>query len=292
MDSPVDSPVSGIVARYDADAADYARYWGPVLEETARKLLDAVEEALPGPVRAASLAGARVLDVGAGTGTLAFAALARWPQATVVATDASTGMLGYARGRSADLPADVAARLELIHGPADDLPLPDASIDVAVSSFVLQLVRDRPAALREIRRVLKPGAPLVYVTWLDRDASQPFPASDEFDEAVYDLEVEEPEYGDEPFAGDVPSARAAADELRRSGFVRASAREDTLVHDWTFESYLEYKLAYDERSLISGLTDEQRTALERNARQRLAALKPTDFRWHAPVVFARGYKPR
>ncbi len=55
------------------------------------------------------------------------------------------------------------------------------------------------------------------------------------------------------------------------------------------ESYLDYKLNYDERSLLSMLSEEQQTALELNVRQRLSRLKPADFRWHAPVVFARGF---
>ena len=38
-----EQPTNRIVARYDADAADYHLYWGPVLEETARRLLDYVE---------------------------------------------------------------------------------------------------------------------------------------------------------------------------------------------------------------------------------------------------------
>ena len=284
--------MSGIVDRYDADAAEYARYWGPVLERTARKLLDALETALPAATRRSGLRGVRVLDVGEGTGTLALAALERWPGARLVATDASSGMLDLARARLSELPESTGARLELLTGPAEGLPLPDASVDAAMSSFVLQLVPDRHVALTEIRRVLKPGAPLVYVTWLDRDAREPFPAADEFDEAVYDLEIEEPDYPDEQFAGDVPSDRDAAEELRRAGFVRASAREETLVHDWTLDSYLEYKLAYDERSLMSLLTPDQRTSLEGNARRRLAKLRAADFRWHAPVVFARGYAPR
>ena len=158
-------------------------------------------------------------------------------------------------------------------------------------SFVLQLVPDRLAALTEIRRVLRPGGMLAYVTWLDRESREPFPAAEEFDEAVYDLNVEEPDDSDDSIAGDVRSPRSAADELRRAGFVRASAREETLIYEWTMESYLAYKFDYDERSLLSVLDSAQRSELERNVRERLSRLKPSDFRWHAPVVFARGFSP-
>jgi ubiquinone/menaquinone biosynthesis C-methylase UbiE len=274
-----------IVERYDAGAVEYARYWAPVLVDTATRLLDEVEAAARGERR-------RVLDVGSGTGTVALAAVARWPDAEVVASDAAAGMLGFARGRAEEAGiATDGGRLSFVVGPADELPLPTGSFDVAVSSFVLQLVPDRLAALAEIRRVLRPGGMLAYVTWLDRDSREPFRASDEFDEAVYALNVDEPDESDDTIAGDVRSARSAADELRRAGFVRASARDETLVYDWTMESYIDYKLEYDERSLLSSLDPSQREELERDARSRLARLSPSDFRWHAPVVFARGFAP-
>ncbi len=283
--------MNSIVERYDQDAADYSRYWGPVLEQTAGQLLEMVEAAKP-EVAAGPSPGLRVLDVGAGTGTLALRALERWPASTIVISDAAAGMIEFAlrRTEAARATDSDVGRSEFVIGPAADLPLADESIDVAISSFVLQLVPDRAAALREIRRVLRPGGLLAYVTWLDRDASEPFLAAEAFDEAVYDLEIEEPDYAGEPYAGDVRSARSAADELRRAGFVKASAREETLVYDWNYESYLDYKLAYDERALLSWLDDDQRAALDKNARSRLAELPPDAFRWHAPVVFARGYR--
>ncbi len=267
-----------------------------MLVQTAERLIDEVDAVFRGDRL-------RIVDVGSGTGTLAVATLRRWPHAEVVATDAAAGMLDFARGRAEETglagEGSLAGEgrlagessLSFVVGPADELPLATGSFDVALSSFVLQLVSDRLAALTEIRRVLRPGGLLAYVTWLDRDSREPFRAADEFDEAVYDLKVDEPEESDEQIAGDVRSARAAADELRRAGFVRASAREETLVYTWTMEAYLDYKLAYDERALLSSLSDGQRAELERNARDRLSRLAPSDFSWHAPVVFARGFSP-
>jgi len=278
----VDNP---IVARYDADAADYARYWAPVLEATARRLLDYVE------VFVARREGrVRVLEVGSGTGALLLASVARWPHAQFVATDAAQGMLEHARSRfDAERPGQ--KQVTFVHGAADSIALPDASIDLVISTFVLQLVPDRPAALAEAQRLLKPGGMVSYLTWLDRDSSQRFKPAEEFDEAVYDLEIEEPDGPEEVRAGDVRSARAAAAELRRAGFERASASEDELTYHWTRQAYLDYKLDYDERFLMNNLSRAQRARLEKNARERLAQLAPRDFKWHAPVVFARGRKP-
>jgi SAM-dependent methyltransferase len=274
-----------IVARYDTDAADYARYWAPVLEATARRLFDYLDEFVAGHDGRV-----RVLEVGSGTGTLLLAALEHWPRAQFVATDAAKGMLEHARSRVlAERPKET--RVEFVHGPADSIDLPVASVDLVMSTFVLQLVPDRPAALAEAHRLLKPGGMVSYLTWLDRDSAKPFKPADEFDEAVYDLEIDEPEGPEETRAGDVRSARAAADELRRAGFERASAREDELTYHWTRQAYLDYKLDYDERSLMSDLSPAQRARLEKNARERLSALAPRDFKWHAPVVFARAVKP-
>jgi ubiquinone/menaquinone biosynthesis C-methylase UbiE len=277
--------MNAIVARYDTDAADYAHYWAPVLEATARRLLDYVE-----PFVARRDGRVRVLEVGAGSGTLLQAALERWPRAEFVATDAARGMLQLARERVlAARPGET--RVDFVEGHADALPLAADSVDLVISTFVLQLVPDRLAALREARRLLRPNGTVSYLTWLDRDSRQPFIPADEFDEAVYELEIDEPEGADEPHAGDVRSGRTATTELRSAGFVRASATEDELVYGWTHDSYLDYKLAYDERFLMSKLSRSQRTRLERNARERLGRLKERDFRWRAPVVFARALKP-
>lgn len=276
-----------IVARYDRDARDYERYWAPVLADTSRRLLDVVE---PFVTRAGG--SVRILEVGTGTGTVALAAVERWQQAYVTASDAAAGMIAVARDRAQGAAAGGDGRLQFVDGGADRLPLPDGSLDIVMSSFVLQLVPDRLAALREAHRLLRPGGMVAYVTWLDRDSREPFRPADEFDEAVLDLGIEEEEEGPaEPHAGDVPSPRAAAGQLRRAGFRDVTAREDWLDYRWSRDAYLEYKLAYDERALMSTLSDELQASLGRRARERLDALGDDDFRWQAPIVFASGYKP-
>jgi SAM-dependent methyltransferase len=217
-------------------------------------------------------------------------ALDRWPTAKLIASDPAPAMLELARTRIAAAGA-ATDRVEFITSPAQALAFADASVDLVISTFVLQLVPDRVAALREARRVLAATGMVAYLTWLDRDAREPFLPAEEFDEAVYDLDVNEPEGPDEQHAGDVESARTAARELRDAGFIKATAREHVLEYDWTLESYLEYKLEYDERSFIESLEDDQRAQLERKVRARFAKLKPRDFRWHAPVVFARAERP-
>jgi ubiquinone/menaquinone biosynthesis C-methylase UbiE len=276
--------MNAVVERYNLSARDYERYWAPVLEATSATLIDYVEwyagGSPPGELT--------VVDVGTGTGTLARAALARWPSARVIATDAAEGMVDVARERTAGL----AGRVRLVTGPADRLPLEEGCADLVISSFVFQLVPDRRAALREALRILRPGGLLAYVTWLDRDLREPFRPMEEFDEAVLALGVEEPSDGpSERYAGDVPSARAASTQLRRVGFREVVAREDELDYRWTADEYLEYKLAYDERALLAALDPQQRRRLELTARERLSRLPVEAFFWHPPIVFAAARKP-
>ena len=57
----------------------------------------------------------------------------------------------------------------VLRAPAEDLPFDDHSFDVAVSTLVLCGVDDQPRALRELRRVLRPGGQLVFIEHVRAD---------------------------------------------------------------------------------------------------------------------------
>src|SRR5581483_4555358 len=107
-------------------------------------------------VREADLRGRRVLDLGCGTGRFA-AALAERGLARVWGVDASPEMLAVAREK---LPASVGLKL----GRAEELPFRDGWFDRAVMWLVAHLV-DRPAAFREVARVLVPDGRLAVVSF-------------------------------------------------------------------------------------------------------------------------------
>lgn len=275
-----------IAERYDASAARYERWWAPVLRPTALALLDTVADAL------GENAPRHVLDLGTGTGTLSREAVRRWPEARVTALDASAGMVRTAQAIADEqLTPSERERLDWVVAGADRIPLPDGSVDLVVSSFVLQLVSNRFTVLREVRRVLEPGRLLAFVTWLDGPRGERWLPDEAFDDAVADVGIEEDAVDEERRSGDLPSVRAAAAQARRAGFSDVSAHERTLAFDWTAESYLDFLELYDEWDLFSDLSARDRTALRRAAQRRFGRLRPSDFAWRAPVVELLARRP-
>jgi ubiquinone/menaquinone biosynthesis C-methylase UbiE len=102
--------------------------------------------------------GDRVLDVGCGTGILAReAAGIVGSSGHVAGLDLDEGMLSVARR--------VGPGIEWRQGDATELPFEDATFDVVVSQFALMYFPDRPAALREMWRVLRSGGRLAVAVW-------------------------------------------------------------------------------------------------------------------------------
>jgi demethylmenaquinone methyltransferase/2-methoxy-6-polyprenyl-1,4-benzoquinol methylase len=99
--------------------------------------------------------GGRLLDLGGGTGDLAFEALRQQPACLPVCADFTLQMLQVGRQRPD------AGRLTWAGADALHLPFPDAAFDAVVSGFLLRNVSDLPAALAEQRRVLAPGGRIV-----------------------------------------------------------------------------------------------------------------------------------
>jgi SAM-dependent methyltransferase len=97
------------------------------------------------------LPGMTVADIGAGTGQFA-AAFSDWFGLDIVAVEPSAAM-------RAQIPRRPGIRV--LDGNASALPLPDGSADGAWLSLMIHHIPDLEAAAREIRRVLRPGAPVL-----------------------------------------------------------------------------------------------------------------------------------
>jgi len=108
---------------------------------------------------------ARVLDIATGTGDLAIAAARRYPTARLVGVDASPRMLAVGQAKIVRL--GLHDRIELVAGDVRALPFPAASFDAACVAFGIRNVPERPRALLEIRRILRPGSRFVVLELSD-----------------------------------------------------------------------------------------------------------------------------
>jgi SAM-dependent methyltransferase len=265
--------------RYDRIARGYARWWAPVLAPTAVRLLDLIADDV-------AAGASRILDVGTGTGTLPIALLRRWPAVHVSAIDASTEMLEAARAEIEAAVPGTASRFDGRVAFADELPFADGAFDVAVSSFVFQLVPSRARALAEAARVLRPGGRLAYVTWMV--SNRWYPPDVAFDDALEDVGIgaREPEGR----SGDLASVEAGASGLRRAGFRDVTSFGLELAHPFDIESYMAFMAEFDEEDLVSEMEADLRARFDRRFRQRLEALSREDFMLRLPVVFATGIR--
>jgi arsenite methyltransferase len=99
-----------------------------------------------------------VVDLGCGAGTdLLIAAQMTGPAGRVIGVDMTSSMLGRAWASAAAMGLD---NVKLHESPIESLPLADASVDVALSNGVIDLVPDKDAVFDEIDRVLRPGGRL------------------------------------------------------------------------------------------------------------------------------------
>jgi len=102
------------------------------------------------------------LDVGTGTGDLAFDLLRTSdPSARVTGVDLSEAMLALARQRAARF--GFAERYATSRADGQRLPQADASVDRVVASFAVRNFGDLATGLREMRRVLRPGGRAVIL---------------------------------------------------------------------------------------------------------------------------------
>ena len=103
---------------------------------------------------------AHVLDVATGTAAVAIAMAKRYG-CRVTGLDQSAGMLKTGEHHVAL--AGLTGRIELVEGRAEELPFDDASFEGVTSTYFLRYVEDVPAAIRELARVARPGAPVGYL---------------------------------------------------------------------------------------------------------------------------------
>ena len=139
--------------------------WGRIFAGIYDHAMAKTERAGLGAHRQALLATATgdVLEVGAGTGTnlMYYGDGVR----TLTLTEPERPMARRLEKRVLDRRPDA----KLLRAPAEDLPFNDDSFDTVVSTLVLCTVDDQPRALRELRRVLRPGGRLLFIEHVRSD---------------------------------------------------------------------------------------------------------------------------
>jgi len=147
VDAPADAQVGGCgPAAYPGGAEDLEVPEGALRASMACGNPVAVAELHPGDT---------VLDLGAGGGLDVLLSARRVePGGYVYGVDASPDMIDLGRAHAAEAGA---ANVEFRLGYLEDIPLPDGVIDVVISNCVFTLSVDKPRALAEAARVLRPG---------------------------------------------------------------------------------------------------------------------------------------
>ena len=103
--------------------------------------------------------GDHLLDVGSGTGTLTAALAAAAPSSQIVGIDPAAPFVDFARRTRGS------NRIHFEVGDAQHLRFDRATFDRTLSSFILNFVPDRAAAMREMIRVTKPGGIVLAAVW-------------------------------------------------------------------------------------------------------------------------------
>jgi SAM-dependent methyltransferase len=173
--------------------------------------------------------GARVLDIGVGTGQIPALMFAECMNLEMVAVDLAEAMLVVARARLDAAGLSSRCRVEKMDAKALDLP--DASFDLVACNSMIHHIPDPAAAFREIARVVKPGGAIIV-----RDLIRP-PTLEDAERIV-----ERVAGGDNPRQKGLffDSLRAALEVDEVSAMVRAAGLSDLRVErcsdrHWTAE---------------------------------------------------------
>jgi ubiquinone/menaquinone biosynthesis C-methylase UbiE len=172
-----------------------------IVEPVSRWMVDAID---PQP-------GQRVLELAAGVGDTGLLAAERvGAEGSVLITDATEGMVAAARERAEEVGA---TNVELRTMQAEWIDLSAASVDGVLCRFGYMLLVDPEAALRETRRVLKPGGRVALAVWDDLGRN---PWMSVMRRALADAGIAPPEGGPGPFA--LGSEDAVRELLETAGF--------------------------------------------------------------------------
>jgi len=193
-----------------------AELYGPEAAEGAPEAALAASLGCGVPTAVADLhPGEVVLDLGSGAGADVLISARRVaPGGRAIGLDMTAEMLDLARANAAAAGVD---NVEFLQGYLEDIPLPDASVDVVISNCVINLAADKFVVLAEAARVLRPGGRLA------------------FSDVIADEDMDEATKADmEAWTGCIAGALTHTefnDALTTAGFANIEIRLTHRVHD-------------------------------------------------------------
>jgi ubiquinone/menaquinone biosynthesis C-methylase UbiE len=212
-------------------------------------LVDAIE---PQP-------GHRVLELAAGPGDTGFlAAELIQPGGTLISSDAAPAMVEQARARAAQLGV---TNVDFRTIDAESIDLPTAHVDGVLARWVFMLLADPAAALRETRRVLRPGGRLALAAWAD-PADNPWASVP--GQELLRMGATEPPNPDEPSMFALRDPQRIEELLADAGFTEIQVEPIDIVYayddldDW-WDTQLDLSMAM--RRQVGALTPAQRDDL-------------------------------
>jgi SAM-dependent methyltransferase len=188
--------------------------------------------------------GERVLDLGSGGGIDVLLSAKRvGPTGYAYGVDMTEEMLDLARANAAQARA---TNVEFVQGTIEDVPLPDASVDVVISNCVINLSVDKPKVIAEIFRLLTPGGRIGISDVVAEDHLSP---------------AERAERGS--YVGCIAGALSRTeylDGLTAAGFVDASVRFTQQVADGMHNAIIQATKSGGAEATPAVYTDEVTTA--------------------------------
>ena len=213
--------------------------------------------------------GESVLDVATGPGTVArLAAVRVGAKGRVVATDIAQPMLDIAKAKGQ--PSAAAAPIDYLYSPAAPLAAPTGTFDAVLCQQGLQFFPDRPSALREMRRVLRPSGRTAIAVWGELKRNQIYAAFHAALQATVRSDLAE--LITAPFSW--PSGTALKSAAEDAGFrnVRLSTRSLSMVLEGGLEQAIQSFAATPVAPGVGELPQDVQQAFFAHLRQEMTRL--------------------
>lgn len=209
--------------------------------------------------------GARLLDVGSGTGALSLVLLENIAGSKVIALEPAEAYVSYCRERI----SKAGLRFEI--GDALDIPFEDDSFEATLSLLILQELPDADLALREMRRVTRPGGLVVASQW---DFAKGMPMLALFWDTVLEVAPSEAarKAAQECMVVDYPDEIALQSLWRQTGLVELrTERQKVQMEFASFEDYWRpfFSNVTPTSSYAGRLETDEVAEIERHLRKRI-----------------------